>query len=83
MVEPTCNPSIQKGKTGGERVRSQPGLHSKFQGSLGCIVRFCILKPKTKNPTHIIYLKRVQLHVSEVCISEKLFLKNPFSVVAP
>jgi hypothetical protein len=44
MAEYTCNPSTQDAEAGGLRIQGQSGPHSKFQASLGYIVRPCLKK---------------------------------------
>ena len=37
MVEHSCQPSTQEMEAGGSIAQGQPGLHSKFKASLGCL----------------------------------------------
>jgi hypothetical protein len=47
MVVHSCNPSTQEVEAGGSQIRGQLGLHSKFQTSLGYIVRPCLQNKQT------------------------------------
>jgi hypothetical protein len=48
MVVHTCNASTWEGEAGELCIQGQPGLHSKFQTSLGYTVRYCLKKANQK-----------------------------------
>jgi hypothetical protein len=49
MVAHACNPRTQEAKAGESWIQDQSGLYSKFEDSLGCIVRPCLKKKKQQN----------------------------------
>jgi hypothetical protein len=48
MVVHAYNPSTQEVEARGSRVQDQPGLTSKFEASMGYIMRLCLKKTNKK-----------------------------------